>query len=79
MPAGAASRKIRPDARIRPQPACSISATTIRVAIGSARVNPVVSTTIAAAAVAMNAHKSVSTCANAPSTFRLRRCPGPGP
>ena len=40
-PVGAASRKIRPDSRTSPNPASSISATTISEAIASARANPV--------------------------------------
>ena len=74
-PAGAASRKIRPDARISPAPACSIRPTTTSVAIASARSKPVASTTTAAAAVAANAYRSVTMCANAPSTLRLGRGP----
>jgi hypothetical protein len=54
-PAGAASRKIRPDSLISPAPACSISATTMSVAIASARANPVSTMIRPATAVAANA------------------------
>src|SRR5260370_681123 len=63
-PAGAASRKIRPEARISPAPAYSIRATTTSVAIGSPRGDPAASTTMAAPAVAMNAYRSVRTRAD---------------
>lgn len=76
IPTGAASRKIRPDCRIRPAPARTMRAATIRVAIGSARSKPVASTTAAATTVAANAYRSVRIWANAPSALRLRRCPG---
>ncbi|SKS41562.1 Uncharacterised protein [Mycobacteroides abscessus subsp. abscessus] len=54
-PTGAASKKIRPDSRTRPQPALSISAATTSAAMASARVKPVSHTTAPATAVAMKA------------------------
>jgi hypothetical protein len=54
-PAGAASRKIRPESLISPAPACSISTTTISVAMASARTNPVSTMIRPATAVAANA------------------------
>lgn len=54
-PAGAASRKIRPESRTSPMPARSISTTTISEAIASARLKPVVSMIAPATAVAMKA------------------------
>ena len=74
-PAGAASRKIRPDSLISPEPACSISTTTTSVAIASARANPVSMMISPATAVAMNAYRSVTTCWNAPARLRLRGRP----
>ena len=71
--AGAASRKIRPDSRTRPTPARTISAATTSVAMASARLNPVVSTTSPAMAVAMKPNRSLRMCWKAPSTFRLDR------
>ena len=50
-----------------------MSTTTTRVAMASARANPVASTTIAATTVAAKAYRSVSTWATAPSRLRLRR------
>jgi hypothetical protein len=74
-PAGAASRKIRPDSLISPVPARTISATTTSVAIASARSNPVSRMTRPATAVAANAYRSVRMCRNAPVRFRLRGAP----
>ena len=62
-PAGAASRKIRPDARTRPSPARTMRTTTTSVAMASARAKPVASTTAPATAVAMNPNRSVRMCA----------------
>jgi hypothetical protein len=51
----------------------TIRTTTISEAMASARVNPVVTMMIPAARVPMNPYRSVSTCRNAPCTFRLDR------
>jgi len=59
-PAGAASRKIRPESRSSPYPARSIRATTSSVAIASARAKPVATMIRPAAAVATNAYISVT-------------------
>ena len=75
-PAGAASRKIRPESRISPTPACSISATTSSEAMASARENPVSTMIRPATAVATKANTSVRMCRNAPSRLRLRCAPG---
>ena len=74
-PAGAASRKIRPESLIRPAPAYTIRTTTTSVAIASARSNPVARMTTPATAVAANAYRSVTMCLNAPARLRLRGAP----
>ena len=73
MSSGAASSRIRPESRSSSQAALTISATTIREAMASARVKPVVRMMIPAMTVPMNPYRSVSTCRNAPWTFRLER------
>lgn len=55
IPVGAASRKMREEARTSPIPNLSMSATTTSEAIASARANPVASKIAPAIAVAMNA------------------------
>ena len=54
-PTGAASRKTRPESRIRPAPAVSMRATTTSEAMASARANPVSTMTTPATAVAAKA------------------------
>ncbi len=56
-----------------PMPALTISATTISVAIASARQNPVSRMIPPATAVAMNANRSLRMCWKAPSALRLVR------
>lgn len=59
---GAASRKMRPLARTRPQPALTMSAATTSAAMASARAKPVSQTTAPAIAVAMKAYRSLRMC-----------------
>ncbi len=60
---------MRPVSRSRPHAACSISTTTIREAIESARPNPVKMITIPAISVPTKAYRSVTICAKAPLTL----------
>src|SRR5438876_169555 len=73
IPSGAASRSTRPESRKRPYAARIMIAATIKDAIGSARMKPVVRMTTAAMAVKMNARTSVRMCWKLPSTFMLSR------
>ena len=77
MSAGAASRNTRPAARTSCPPVHTITAATTSDAIGSARVQPVVSTTTPATTVAANAHTSVTRCATTPRTFSVDRSARP--
>ena len=72
-PWGAASSSTRPEAHSNRHPEASMSTATSSEAIGSARSKPVTRITAPAAAASSDDHRSVSTCARAPSMFRLRR------
>src|SRR2546430_3525155 len=71
--AGAISSRIRVDSRRSTKLDQKIRPATTRLAIGSHRSHPVASTSAPAAAVPMNAARSVATCKKAPRTFRLSR------
>ncbi len=68
-PCGAASSRIWPVSRSRPQAARSMRPTTIREAIESARSKPVMMITIPAISVPAKAYRSVTMCAKAPLTL----------
>src|SRR5581483_11242436 len=73
MFSGATSRKIRVDSRSSPKAPQNISAATTSPAIGSNRSHPVARIRPPTTAVPANAARSVTTCRNAPRTFRLSR------
>ena len=73
IPAGDASRKMRPDSRSSVHAERSISAATKRPATESSRFQPVSRISPPATAVPMNAARSVTMCRYAPRMFRLPR------